>query len=220
MTELIPPRLNLNGKRSINSLVPNTKRAKAAEPKFVWDQKEWTTKKQLSKVVAVMSRRMNPKQLVVKKVLDAYEDEDMPNELQILKLLPECNRIVNFLTHVPEQPEIGFHTAIFEFHTLGDILVWKTREYDLKNYKPVPESYIWRFFLQMAQALAFIQNYIGPNRKQRRGILHRDIKPQNILVVNNGTTYPSFKLHDFGIAREYSNATAGKKSYSGTFPWQ
>lgn len=72
----------------------------------------------------------------------------------------------------------------------------------------------------MSQALAFVHNEIGPNRESRRRIIHRDIKPQNILVVNNGTTYPSFKLNDLGCATFARPGKDKVASLCGTYEWQ
>jgi serine/threonine protein kinase len=55
----------------------------------------------------------------------------------------------------------------------------------------------------MSQALALLQNKISPNREDCDILFYCDIKPNNILVVDIGTTYPSFKLHDFDIAKVY-----------------
>lgn len=51
-------------------------------------------------------------------------------------------------------------------------------------------------------------------------MIHRDIKPNNILVVDNGTTYPSFKLADFGCALLYQRQKASRPARCGTFEWQ
>jgi serine/threonine protein kinase len=51
-------------------------------------------------------------------------------------------------------------------------------------------------------------------------MLHRDIKPKNILMVGNGTMYPSFKLHDFDYALIYLKAKACRQAFCGTYEWQ
>lgn len=73
----------------------------------------------------------------------------------------------------------------------------------------------------MTQALAFIHNNLDAVSKPNRPcILHRDIKPNNILVVDNGTTYPSFKLHDFGCATVLTPKKLEARTVCGTYEWQ
>ena len=166
-----------------------------------------------------MSSRTDAKMLVVKKVVATNRDA-RPLEVRILALLPDCNRVVKpiFYSHADPDPQHG--TAIFQHYPMGDLKHWKNRVFDKRNQKPVPESFIWRFFLQISQALAFIQGKIGPDRDERGCIIHCDIKPMNILVVVNGTTYPSFKLHDFDCAMVYEDSKADEVSRCGTFQWQ
>jgi serine/threonine protein kinase len=51
-------------------------------------------------------------------------------------------------------------------------------------------------------------------------MIHRDIKPKNILVVDNGSTSSSFKLHDFDCAMMWEKSQARLPARRGTFQWQ
>ncbi|KAF1843959.1 serine/threonine protein kinase-like protein [Cucurbitaria berberidis CBS 394.84] len=190
---------------------------------FVWRPKDWDLKRGITHEVSLLVSRIDRKQLVVKKIMKIKSNSDndpRPIEIRALSLLPDCNRVVNTLFYSPSDPDPGRGTAFFAHYPLGDLAQWKERDFDSKNHKPIPESFIWRFFLQISQAQAFVQNLIGPNRDQRGCILHRDIKPKNILVVDNGTTYPSFKLHDFGCALMYRESKAQQEARCGTFHYQ
>ncbi|CCW66844.1 unnamed protein product [Phytomonas sp. Hart1] len=73
----------------------------------------------------------------------------------------------------------------------------------LEADKGLSEDLVQRIAKQLVQALQYIHN----NR-----IIHRDIKPQNILLCNNGTV----KLADFGFARSMSFNTIVLTSVKGT----
>jgi len=60
----------------------------------------------------------------------------------------------------------------------------------LKMYSPLDINQIRNFTQQLLTAVSVLHSH---------SIFHRDIKPQNILVTNNGI----LKLTDFGLAREY-----------------
>jgi serine/threonine protein kinase len=206
---------------------------------FKWKQHEWMLRKQIQDDVQVLRNRITSSVLIVKKVFQLHKSDNYGKhfEVKVLEMLPECNRVVNMLAYAHACPDIYHGTALFEYCPLGDLSDWKKAEFDHKNFKPVPEAYIWRFFiqvsgrppsapyqahwrLQMSQALAFIHNSLGPNQESRHCLLHRDIKPKNILVVHNGTTYPSFKLHDFGCGTFDTPENRQKSTYCGTFDWQ
>ncbi|KAL7079176.1 hypothetical protein ACQ4LE_001731 [Meloidogyne hapla] len=57
--------------------------------------------------------------------------------------------------------------------------------------RPLPVANVKSFIWQMLQALAYCHTH---------RVVHRDLKPQNLLVKNDGT----IKLADFGLARAFS----------------
>jgi len=80
------------------------------------------------------------------------------------------------------------------------------------------EQNIWRFLNQMSSALDYL-HYHKPKR-----ILHRDLKPDNILAVSTSNCTPNFqfKLADFGLAKlltadakgeHYANTRCGTPRY-------
>lgn len=188
-----------------------------------WKPGEWMFQRAITDEVSIIAKRDNWAQLIVKKVVEVIpnSNNDMrPTEVRALLLLPDCNRIVKPLFCSLSEPDPKHSTILFEHYPLGDLVQWRAREFTKRNLKPVPESYIWRCFIHLGQALAFLHNQLGPDTTARQCLLHRDIKPSNVLVVDNGTTYPSFKLHDFGCAKIYQKDNARKPSYCGTFNWQ
>jgi serine/threonine protein kinase len=201
------------------------KRQKSTQPAvtFIWNQRNWKQAETIADRVSILKSKENNKQLVVMKVMEIGANsgnDKRPLEIRALSKLPDCNRILKplYFERTPHKP--GFSMAIFPHCPLGDLKQWKESQFDKRMFKPVPESFIWRFFIQMSQALIFIQNGIEPRREGQSPMIHRDIKPKNILVVENGTTYPSFKLHDFGCAMLFAEAKANRPAYCGTYEWQ
>lgn len=93
--------------------------------------------------------------LVVKKVFVLEPDENdertrMHFEVKALKQLPDCNRIVKMLAYEHNLPKPGRGTAIFEYYPLGDLRDWRNTNFKERNWRPVPESFIWRFFIQVS----------------------------------------------------------------------
>jgi serine/threonine-protein kinase len=62
----------------------------------------------------------------------------------------------------------------------------------LSTYGPIPIARAVRFITQACQSLV---------EAHEAGIIHRDIKPQNLFVTRAGDDYDFIKVIDFGIAR-------------------
>jgi serine/threonine protein kinase len=74
-------------------------------------------------------------------------------------------------------------------------LVFEFLDKDLKKYMEsvdglLPPEQVKSFLYQCCEGLAFCHS---------RGVMHRDLKPQNLLVTGNG----HLKLADFGLARAF-----------------
>lgn len=86
--------------------------------------------------------------------------------------------------------------------SFGDMIQYIVMEYidgiTLKEYIEMQQVLDWKETLHLTtQILKALQH------AHENGIVHRDIKPQNIMLLQDGT----IKVTDFGIARFSSNAT-------------
>lgn len=176
--------------------------------------------------MVILKNISDPTHKIVKKVLQvdsnsgSYEGEALPFEVYFIGLIPKCNRIVRPIAHSFHDPQEGYAAAIFEHYPLGDLAQWRKDMIETEDFDMIRGVHIWRLFIHMAQGLAVLHNQIGPNREERKILLHRDIKPKNILVADNGDEYPSFRLHDFGCSKVWAKSIARQESYSGTYDWQ
>lgn len=88
----------------------------------------------------------------------------------------------------------------FEYCQGGDLFNLMV-QYDLHN-KDVPELFIWHTFLGVAGALDFLHRGFDPRISDRVGVVHRDVKPENLFLrlPKNPADYPDVVLADFGMA--------------------
>jgi len=75
-----------------------------------------------------------------------------------------------------------------------------------KEGKHLEEGQILDYTSQLCQALDYLH---------KKNIIHRDIKPQNILLDSEGT----LKLADLGIARLVENTVGNAQTFAGTKPY-
>ena len=158
--------------------------------------------------------------LRVCKVQKRIKQVSEPLEIEILRdILHDHPRIVRLheaITHT--------HTMqlYFDYYPGGDLFQLNARYVDL--WEPVPESFIWHCFLQLAEALAYIHHgwdrrhaYGPPPAPDWQPIIHGDIKPENVFLgppTEDSHGYPSLVLGDFGLA------TVEERRSPGTWKWQ
>lgn len=73
----------------------------------------------------------------------------------------------------------------------GDLFTYLRKH----NIKLLPESQVYRIMADLKNAMQELR---------LNGLIHRDIKPQNILLVSEDLAGSSFKLADFGFARQFA----------------
>jgi len=127
--------------------------------------------------------------VALKRIRLSSDQEGVPctaiREISLLKELDHDNIIKLYeIVHDPDKL-----TLVFELCDL-----------DLKNYMeecrgPIPSDKIKDFLYQLCAAVAFCH-------KER--VLHRDLKPQNLLITRSPTGQEILKLADFGLARGFS----------------
>ena len=113
--------------------------------------------------------------------------------------------------------EIDVVQYYFEYCSGGD-LHQLCDQYQAHRTK-FPEAFIWKVFLQICGALEHLHRGFYERDSDRLGIVHRDVKPENIFFrrsLSNKDDYPDVVLADFGCA-SFNFATYDP---SGTPAWQ
>ena len=67
---------------------------------------------------------------------------------------------------------------------------------------PLPEEAVWKLAAGLAEALRAIH---------ASGLVHRDLKPGNVIVATLGGQHDVAKLLDFGLVQDRSEATDGER---------
>ena len=143
---------------------------------------------------------------------DGALSKKMYNELNLIKtlrhvsapvLLNEAPRLryrqPNIVKYVDHHETTKWLFIIMEYIRFGDLSRWT------RVGSPMPEYMSMHVGHQMLQAIDYLH---------RRGITHRDLKPDNILMENDCPYI--FKLSDFGLSKIVTNKDTFLKTFCGT----
>lgn len=128
-------------------------------------------------------------EMVAIKVLEGSRGSDpgirqrFQGEIETLSRLDHPN-IVRILGEGSERGELFFTMEIAEGRSLFDLL---------REKKQIPWPEVVAYTLDICEGLRHAHD---------RGVIHRDIKPGNLLLTTNGR----IKLTDFGIAKQFGGA--------------
>lgn len=181
----------------------------------------------------LFERKSDGKQVVYKLMKSEIEyitttsGERKPKEACILMevLGPSHPRIIQLYHWVTPAPG---QTAFYMEYCAGGDLYDLIKTYHSKHNLKIPESFVWHVYLQLAEALGWLQegydrkNPTRPAPSNHQAIVHRDIKPQNIFIrkPRYDYEYPDIVLADFGIATHKVTSCERAGDYLGTFAYQ
>lgn len=154
------------------------------------------------------------RELVALKMLD-YSDfsdserEAMNQELDVMPLLSHPN-IVNYKKVVMD-PKNQRAYIVMEFCEGGELSEF-IRSHKNRN-ESIKEEDIWRFTAQIASALNYMHSPFKKNSTVSGKIMHRDLKPQNIMLTRTGEC----KVCDFNMCRAVQKARA--RTLAGTLAY-
>ena len=137
------------------------------------------------------------------KILDLENDDKIEpevkekyynNEIELLKTLDHPN-IVKYYKSFTENNKIYI---IMEYFDNGDLQSYiKALKFE-RDKKDKNKGEIWNIFYQCM---------LGLNYLHLKGVVHRDIKPQNIFMTKNKV----IKIGDFGVSAKFKNETQLRK---------
>ena len=134
-------------------------------------------------------------------IAEYYEGvlKEIVNENEIMSKLKGNTNIVSYEDHqiIPHEDEIGYDILI-RMELLTPLL-------DKMLEKRLEERDVVKLGIDICKALELCH---------KKNIIHRDIKPQNIFISDNG----DYKLGDFGIAKTIEKASGGM-SKKGTYKY-
>ncbi|XP_006900957.1 PREDICTED: homeodomain-interacting protein kinase 4 [Elephantulus edwardii] len=146
--------------------------------------------------------RRSTGEMVAIKILknDAYRNRIIKNELKLLRCMrgldPEEAHVIRFLEF--------FHDAL-KFYLVFELLEQNLFEFQKENnFAPLAARHIRTVTLQVLRALA---------RLKELAIIHADLKPENIMLVDQTRCPFRVKVIDFGSASIFSEVRYVKEPY-------
>lgn len=158
-----------------------------------------------SKVYKVSDRTTNKEYAM--KVVDMGKTDVVrfKNEVAVMEKLNALSNpnIVRYIESCANEKQ--GHVIIMEYCSKGNLKDVIDR-YDIEK-KKIPENIILKFIRQIL---------LGLNAAHKAGVIHRDVKPENIMI----DSADNLKLSDFGVSKKlptqstYTNSAIGTLCYS------
>lgn len=132
---------------------------------------------------------------------------ELVNEKDWLRFQAEAKTLAG-LTHptLVKVYDLGIHDNHVPFYAM-DYLAGRTLETEIIENGPVSIEFALKIFIELLDGLAYAH---------RNGIIHRDIKPGNIMLCRNENGTTSAKILDFGIAKLGGAASREKQNLTST----
>lgn len=146
--------------------------------------------------------------VALKKALTTSDEEGIPpttlREISILRTVSECEYIVKLLDVISSKTKSGKSILYIVFQYL---------DCDLRAFMLSKDGKRNGLSTKVAKELCF-QLLLGLKHCHEQGIMHRDLKPQNLLIENG----IKLKIADFGLSRNF-NIPVGKYTHEIVTLW-
>ncbi|THW36489.1 kinase-like protein [Aureobasidium pullulans] len=186
------------------------------KPRWTKNEENWHGAKALGsggQGCAVLFVKVDPKsQMIVDRVVvkETYDMVGLPNkyssteplEFYMSRRLSKKTNTVNIFAY-RLNPGRDSYRMYMEYCALGDLTDKLEQPYRSRGLA-FPEPYLWKLFLDLAQACEDMDNPVGEGLHKDSFIAHVDFKPENVFMCppdkDNFPKYPIAKLGDFGGA--------------------
>ena len=134
----------------------------------------------------------------IKQLRDNYDPNTLVHERYIMGRVRGHINVLAVVDHAPDHAWLALERA----DACLDAYI-RTGLSDLTYRRTAQIKGLW---VQLLRALAHCHKH---------NIVHRDVKPENALVITRGTAVPILKLSDFGMAAELGGTSKQRKAVRG-----